>query len=176
MLTIHFPRQTNDPLPAQSTTSNFFGSLLLGIALILMVFDTATQSLFNIMLFGDTALGPSLLICFCVIVFFAAIAILERDIYILALFAFVIAFLLFYYLYFIFGTNRPLNFNTLGSYYGWLTFIVFYVLAKHGMSSCGDEASFFVYGAYLCHVSGARRAERYSSFSPRSFRKNLRSF
>jgi O-antigen ligase/polysaccharide polymerase Wzy-like membrane protein len=135
--------------PAQSTTSNFFGTLLLGIALILMVFDTATQSLFNIIFFGDNALGPSLLICFCVIVFFAAIAILERDIYILTLFAVVIALLLFYYLYFIFGTNRPQNFNTLGSYYGWLMFIVFYVLAKHGLLPAAMKPLFFVYGAYL---------------------------
>jgi len=135
--------------PARSTTTYFNNALLPGAALILMVSDTATQSLFNIMLFGDDALGPSLMICLCVIVFFAGIAILQKDMYILTLFAFVIIFLVSYYLYFNFGSPRPVNFNTLGSYYGWLTFIVFYVLAKQGLLPIVMKFLFVIYSAYL---------------------------
>lgn len=149
MFTRFPPARHETPSSGRSTTSYFISALLLGATLILMVFDTATQSLFNIILFGDNALGPSLMICFCVIVLFAGIAILQRDIYILIIFAFIIGFFLSYYLYFIIGTNRPLNFNTLGSYYGLLTVIVFYVLEKYGLLPAAMKCLFFVYSAYL---------------------------
>jgi hypothetical protein len=141
-----FP-QARHPAPARGMT--FYNALLLGAMSVLMVFDTATRSRLDVLFFGDTALGQSLTVCFCVIIFFAGIAYLQRDIFILALFAAIIVLLLTYYLYFILGADRPLNFNALGSWYGLLTVIVFYVLAKRDLLPVAMKILFGIYSAYL---------------------------
>jgi hypothetical protein len=127
----------------------YIDALLLGAMLILMVFDTAIGSYFEFFFFGDNALGPCLMVCICIILFFAGVAFFEREIVILALFASIIAFLLSYYLYFNIGNNRPINFNGLGIQYGSLMVIVFYVLAKHKLLPAAMKIIFYIYVTYI---------------------------
>ncbi len=128
-------------------------ALLLGAMSVLLVFDAAVQSYFAILFFGDTAFGSCLMVCLLVIFFFAGVALLQKDFFILVLFASIIVFFLSYYLYFIIGANRPLNFNAMGSYYGLLTVVVFYVLAKHNLLPFAIKFLFYVYAAYLLMYS-----------------------
>ena len=124
-------------------------ALLLSAMLLLMVVDTSLMSLMTIIFFGDSAVALNLMICFCIIIFFVGIAFLQKDLSILALLATIIVFFVSYYLYFIFGANRPLSFNALGSYYGVLTVIVFYVLAKRNLLSAAMKILFCIYAGYL---------------------------
>ena len=148
LATILSARQLS-PVPVRRTESATISALLLGAMSILMVFDTGIESYFFIILFGDAALGPSLMICFCIIVCFAATAFFYKEWFILAVFAATIAFVLSYYLYFIIGANWPLTFNPLGAYYGWLMIIVFYVLAKNNLLPVAMRFLFYIYTAYL---------------------------
>ncbi len=141
-------RQMN-PGSARRVSAYYVGAFLLSAMSILLVVDISVISYFTIIFFGDTAVGPCLMVCFCVILLFAGIALFERDIFILTVFAAIIAFFLFYYLYFIFGANRPLNFNALGSYYSVLAVVVFYVLAKRNLLPAAMKILFYVYTAYL---------------------------
>jgi hypothetical protein len=127
------------------------GLLLLTFALV--VSDTMTRSYFSIIFLGDAAFGTFLMINFAIILIFAGVALLGRDLFILAIFLAIAAFFLGYYLYFILGAHRPVNFNSLGTYYGMLTVIVFYELAKRGLLRAVIKMIFFVYVAYLIAYS-----------------------
>ena len=85
-----------------------------------------------------------------VILLFAGIAALQGDLFILIIFLATATFFLCYYLYFIVNADRPLNFNSLGSYYGVLAVIVFYVLARHKLLPLTIENHF----PCLCGVPG----------------------
>ena len=135
--------------PSTGRQAYLIRALLLGTMSILLVFDTATGSFLEIIFFGDAALGVCLMVCFCVILVFVGIAFLQKDLFILTLFAALVALFLAYYLYFIVGASRPFNFNALGSWYGMLTIIVFYELAKRNLLSATIKVFFYVYAAYV---------------------------
>ncbi len=122
---------------------------VLALALALVVSDTVTRSYFSIIFFGDASFGAFLVINFWVILLFVGIAALRGDIFILVVFFGIAAFFLCYYLYFIIGAGRPLNFNPLGGYYGALTVIVFYQLAVRKLLPSIMKMIFLVYAAYL---------------------------
>src|SRR6478672_420673 len=143
-------RTNNRPHDIASQYINF---ALLSLMCILLISDTATRSYFSIIFFGDEAFGTFLKVSFGVILIFTAIACFQRDINILAVFAVIVAFFVSYYLYFIIGTGRPINFNSLGGYYGVLTVIVFYELAKRNLLPAAMKIIFFVYVAYLLAYS-----------------------
>lgn len=135
--------------PVRRVDIYFTHALLLAAMSILLIFDTVINSTLELLFIGDTALGPCLAVCFAVILFFAAIAFLQRDMFVLALFAALIAFFLSYYLYFVIGANRPLSFNALGAYYGSLTVVVFFVLARRSLLPATMKIIFYVYIVYL---------------------------
>ena len=122
---------------------------LLLLTLVLVVSDTMTRSYFSIIFLGNSSYGEFLAVNFGIILLFAGIAAFQGDLFILIIFLATATFFLCYYLYFIVSADRPLNFNSLGSYYGVLAIIVFYVLARHKLLPLTMRIIFLVYAWYL---------------------------
>ena len=118
---------------------------LLLLTLVLVISDTMTRSYFSIIFLGDSSYGEFLAVNFGIILLFAGIAAFQGDLFILIIFLATATFFLCYYLYFIVSADRPLNFNSLGSYYGVLAIIVFYVLARHKLLPLTMRIIFLVY-------------------------------
>jgi hypothetical protein len=135
--------------PDHTIAVRFVDASLLLLALALVLSDTMTRSYFSIIFFGDSAFGAFLMINFGVILFFAGVAALRGDLFILTIFAAIATFFLCYYLYFIVSADRPLDFNSLGGYYGTLAVIVFYELARQKLLPLTMRLIFLVYAAYL---------------------------
>jgi hypothetical protein len=137
----------------RSIANRYTDAGLLLLTFILVISDTLTRSYFSIIFFGDASFGAFLMINYVVILIFAGMAALRRDLYILTIFLAITAFFVGYYLYYIYGTGRPLNFNPLGTYYGMLTVIVFYELARRRLLPAAMKMIFFVFVGYLAAYS-----------------------
>ena len=132
-----------------SVAGRCIDAALLLLLLVLVISDTMTRSYFSIIFLGDSSFGEFLTVNFGIILLFAGIAALQGDLFILLIFIATAIFFLCYYLYFIVSADRPLNFNSLGGYYGVLAVIVFYVLARHKLLPLTMRIIFLVYVAYL---------------------------
>jgi hypothetical protein len=128
---------------------DFISVLLLVACSIFLIVDTGVMSFGEIILFGDAALAPSLAICVGVVICFAGIAFVQKDLFILAFFGGWLVFYLFYYLYFVIGADRPINFNALGVNYGSFSVVLFFVLAKRALLPATMIIMFYVYASYL---------------------------